>query len=728
MLKKALTLLAAILAVTIGVFFLNYRSTSDDLTAEIAESEPVNVIDSGGQGDFYEGVTKGVMSSASTSMVVTLPDGMKKGESFLIIATAPANISPPDKYPYTTQSQGSVYEAIICRESYGYEKTITLTLDSSVKGSWVAFRLKKGYAFIQSNNIKGKSSGITPSSVRGGNRSSHVHILTTVSTLSKNTPSSSSIGYDVLQYQAGTLDGTSLWIQGKKMSLAANTSEQPSDISITSANYISTSMVIIEPQPGYNLTHHQSVHEYYSSSANRISSSSFLGLRTSSYGIGTSFYGDGSTLTRAGILLRADGSAAGSLVAKIYAHSSGYFGSNSNAYPAGTPLAVSTNEIPGATLSESYAMYEFDFDAFELVAGRQYFITVEISNPNSTSIYFAQGTSLVGNTAYMNSDGVWRDGGGYQGLFYLYSNISEGNGFYFNPPEVLEITTFTGNQIENLSLDKYPFIADARWLPAPVPDVFEIEKTLDPKGSGSTTYRLRTINSDDGERAQFDIEFFPNTEQPIYHSRHRVFFNPDLAYMSQYSGTINSGQWFTIMEFWNDTSPVLSGRNGGSCRWSFGIRKASGAGQKLKFQITADYIQPTELTFSPLWSSGLTEVNDNLDVADYLGQWITFDVWIKRGQGANGRIIISVAKEGEGFVEIINKNDHTIYPDHPELSMHRWQLWKLYAGDKLVDFMTSNSKRIEAWYGPFEIFDEGNVPTSDSVIVKTSVRDTHGLK
>jgi hypothetical protein len=97
-------------------------------------------------------------------------------------------------------------------------------------------------------------------------------------------------------------------------------------------------------------------------------------------------------------------------------------------------------------------------------------------------------------------------------------------------------------------------------------------------------------------------------------------------------------------------------------------------------------------------------------VADYLGQWITFDVWIKRGQGSDGRIIISVAKDGQKFVEVINKNDHTIYPGHPELSMHRWQLWKLYGGDKLVDFMTTHNKRIEAWYGPFEIFDEGSAP------------------
>ncbi len=706
--KKVLIIIIVILAIIIAIF--KYSSDSEDqsrddhLPSSITQS--AYRIDTIEEGDFYIAATKGTMLAVGKSMVVTLPEGMKKGESFIIIAAAPANISVPDKYPYITQSQGSVHEAIICRESYGYERTVTLTFDSSVKGSWIAFRLRNGYAFTQSNNVKGQSSSIKPAPSRSGNRPFKAHMLTTVSTLGKNLPSSPSNGYEILHsQQQGASDGASIWIQRKSVSLPANTNVQPSNLSISPANYISTSIVIIQPEAGYELTHHQSVHNYYNSSSNGISSSAF-------HGIGTSFYGDGSTLTRAGLLLRADNKAAGSLIAKIYAHSSGYFGSNSSAYPSGSPLAVSINSISGSTLAESYAMYEFDFNAFELVAGRQYFIAIEITNPNAKPIYVAQGTTLTGNSAVMTRDGMWIEGGGYQELFWLYSNVSGGNGYYFNPPEQLEITTFTGDKIENLSLDKYPFIEDARWLESPIPGVFEIEKTIDPEGSAEVVYRLRTINSDNGERAQFGLEYVSGTEQSIYHSRHRVYFNSDLAYMSQFPGTINSGQWFTIMEFWNDTSPMMSGGGGGSCRWSFGIRKASGADQSLRFQITADYIQPAELQFSPLWSSGLTVVNQTLNVEDYLGQWITFDVWIKRGQGVNGRIIISVAKEGEGFVEIINKNDHTIYPDHPELSMLRWQLWKLYAGDHLVDFMTNNNKRIEAWYGKFEIFNEGDSPTS----------------
>ena len=696
--KKEMSMLTTVFAILVGSFF-SCAPKPGDITESITESAmAVDTV------DFYVAVTKGIMSTASKSMVVTLPTGMLKGESFLIIATAPAEISAPDKYPFSTQSQGSVYQAIICRESYGYEKSIILTLDSSVKGSWIAFRIKKGYAFTQSNYVKGNTSSIKPALSRSGNRSATVHVLTAVSTPGDNLPSSPSTGFEELQSQQGEVsEGASIWIQRKKIHLSSDSNVQPSDLAISSDNYISTSMVIVEPPSGYQLTHHQSVQNYYSSSTNRISSKKF-------YGIGTSFYGDGSTLTRAALLLRAEGKAAGTLSAKIYPHSSGYFGSNSNAYPAGSPLTVSNNSIAASTLSESYAMYEFDFKAMELVAGRQYFITVEIKSPNATPIYMAQGTTLIGNSTVMDSNGKWTTGDGYQELFWLYSNISEGNGFYFNPPEQLKITTFTGEQIENLSLDKYPFIADARWIPEPIPGVFEVEKTIDPAGSGDAVYRLRTINSDDGERAQFDIEYYPNTEMHIYHSRHRVYFNPDLAYMSQYPGTINSGQWFTIMEFWNESSPALSGREGGSCRWSFGIRKAAGAGQPLKFQITADYIQPTELTFHPLWTSGLTVVNDKLNVADYLGQWITFDVWIKRGQGSDGRMIVSVAKEGQPFVEVINKNDHTIYPGHPELSIRRWQLWKLYGGDKLVDFMTTNHKRIEAWYGPFEIFDERSAP------------------
>ena len=691
-------MLAIVHAILLGSFF-SCAPRSNEITESITQSTlAVDTV------DFYLSVTRGIMPTASKSMVVTLPAGLKKGESFLIIATAPAAISGPDKFPFSTQSQGAVHEAIICRESYGYEKSIILTLDSSVKGSWIAFRLKKGYAFTHSNIVKGKSSNIEPAASRSGNRPAIVHVLTTVSTLGDNLPSTPSTGFEVLQAQQGEAsEGASIWIQRKKIHLPANTNVQPSPIAISLDSYISTSIVIIEPQPGYQLTHFQSVQNYYSTSSNRISSKGF-------HGIGTSFYGDGSTLTKAGLLLRADGKAAGSLTAKIYPHSPGYFGSNSNAYPAGSPFTTSNNSIVASTLSQSYAMYEFDFNPLELVAGRQYFITVEISNSNEIPIYVAQGTTLTGNSADMDSKGNWTDGGGYQELFWLYSNVSEGNGYYFNPPEQLEITAFTEKHIENLSLDKYPFIADARWIPEPIPDVYEVEKTFDPEGSGQAVYRLRTINADDGERAQFDIEYYPNTEMPIYHSRHRVYFNPDLAYMSQYPGSINSGQWFTIMEFWNETSPALSGREGGSCRWSFGIRKAAGTDQPLKFQITADYIQPTELTFHPLWNSGLTEVNEKLNVADYLGQWITFDVWIKRGQGSDGRIIISVAKEGQKFVEVINKNDHTIYPGHPELSMHRWQLWKLYGGDKLVDFMTTHNKRIEAWYGPFEIFDEGSAP------------------
>jgi hypothetical protein len=231
--------------------------------------------------------------------------------------------------------------------------------------------------------------------------------------------------------------------------------------------------------------------------------------------------------------------------------------------------------------------------------------------------------------------------------------------------------------------------------------------------SGSSTYAYQKVVDKDGRkalyarvldddpstaysattRAQMSLIFGEDKRQEVYHSSHRMLLGYDLGYLKNYSGSIG---WFTIFEIWNRVMPGVSGNTAGSARWGIGIHKGTGVGSALYWELEGQYMQDATKQFDDLF----TPVR-NTSVAIPFGKWVTLDFYFKRGTGSNGQIRVTMTPDGGVTQTLFDIRNHTVYPGRSDLYLHAWQPMKLYLDDKLLDWMRSKGKRVEAWYNDF---------------------------
>jgi len=193
-------------------------------------------------------------------------------------------------------------------------------------------------------------------------------------------------------------------------------------------------------------------------------------------------------------------------------------------------------------------------------------------------------------------------------------------------------------------------------------------------------------------RAQMSMVFKDGIDLHVYHTSHRMYLHPDLDYLRNYPSAIT---WFSLFEIWNKHNDEWSGDPAGSARWTLSIKKADGAPQALYWDMTAEYMQPDSIVFHRIWQY------QNLEAEIPFGQWITLDVYLKRGDGLEGQLLVKVTKEQGPPITIFNISNTTIYPGKPEIQLSTWQPFKLYTSDKILDWMRSNNKSISAYYNDF---------------------------
>jgi hypothetical protein len=194
-------------------------------------------------------------------------------------------------------------------------------------------------------------------------------------------------------------------------------------------------------------------------------------------------------------------------------------------------------------------------------------------------------------------------------------------------------------------------------------------------------------------RAQMTITFEPGVDLDVYHTRHRMWLNPDIAHLQNYSSAIT---WFTIFEAWNNVNPAMDGSTTGSARWTLALRKLSGVGSPLYWDLTAEYQQPESLKHRPFWSY------QNKTVAIPFGKWFTMDIYMSRGEEFDGAMVIKVTVDGQATETIFNVSGTTVYPGIPSITLKEWQPFKLYTSDAVMDWMRSQQKTISAMYNDFK--------------------------
>lgn len=228
------------------------------------------------------------------------------------------------------------------------------------------------------------------------------------------------------------------------------------------------------------------------------------------------------------------------------------------------------------------------------------------------------------------------------------------------------------------------------------PQFTEIKIVKSPVDNVTDMMYLRTIDDDPNvsstTRAQMTQKFVNNYNPEVYHSSHDMYLHPDIDYLRNYPDDIG---FLTIYEIWNDVIAGLGGSSTGSCRWNLQLFKAKGANNPLFWHIEAENKQPGDK---------ITWKQDNKTVPIPYGKVFTLTVYIKRGEGANGRFRITITVDGVSTV-LFDVANTTIYSGHPETQIKEWQAFKLYTSDPILDWMRANSeKKFAAYYNNLKWF------------------------
>ncbi len=183
-------------------------------------------------------------------------------------------------------------------------------------------------------------------------------------------------------------------------------------------------------------------------------------------------------------------------------------------------------------------------------------------------------------------------------------------------------------------------------------------------------------------RAQMTIDM--KQAMDVIHTSHRMKLHPDIAYLTNYSGSI---RWFTLFEMWNLRDNTQGGDPAGSSRISLSLFKDSGPGL-LFWHVAYEEMQPGE---SVKWQQkGTAKIP--------FGVWFTMDIMVKRGTGTNGKVKVVIQEDGGQPVTVFDINNNTIYRDKTNLYINQWQLFKLYASDQIMDFARNAGKQLSVMY------------------------------
>ncbi len=194
-----------------------------------------------------------------------------------------------------------------------------------------------------------------------------------------------------------------------------------------------------------------------------------------------------------------------------------------------------------------------------------------------------------------------------------------------------------------------------------------------------------------GDRVQLGVVFEENMSLSVYHCSQQIYLHPDLAYLSQFSGIMGGSNWLVLFETW--MSRVAEWAGDPPSRVNLGIKKNSGAGQPLKWELRNQYIQPSSIAYT-----NILPVQESGEPIPF-GRWFTLDVKIVTGEGTSGRTTIKI--DDKVIFDIVGT---TTYPGRPEIKRGTINPIKFYANDTIVNFIKTAGKKFEALYGDFKFF------------------------
>lgn len=193
-------------------------------------------------------------------------------------------------------------------------------------------------------------------------------------------------------------------------------------------------------------------------------------------------------------------------------------------------------------------------------------------------------------------------------------------------------------------------------------------------------------------RAQMTLTLKDGVDLGVYHTSVKMYFPADVAYLKNYPGKIS---WFVIWEAWNKRVNTWDGNYAGSARWGINIFKDAD-GTDFYWVAKSETMQPASAEDISIWSE------QNRVVPIPIGKWFTMDVYLKRGEGSDGRFIVKITPEGESTKTLFDIKNSTVYPGHSEIQVKTVSAFKIYFSDSYLDWMRTNNKMLSCYYTDFK--------------------------
>lgn len=184
---------------------------------------------------------------------------------------------------------------------------------------------------------------------------------------------------------------------------------------------------------------------------------------------------------------------------------------------------------------------------------------------------------------------------------------------------------------------------------------------------------------------------FKDNNYKTFRVSYDVLWNSDIQKMETTSQSLS---WFNILEFWEASSGSVGNVNGQamfSLRWTRNL-----SGGKIYWRFSATKQQPVQNV--NIWPNVY-----NRDVPIPWGEWARLSVEFVRGQGTNGRIIVTITPRKTGITyTIFDIKNYTEYPVTP-LYIAQLHFCKLYSSDAIYDFYRGKGWEISAMYDNLKI-------------------------
>jgi len=193
-------------------------------------------------------------------------------------------------------------------------------------------------------------------------------------------------------------------------------------------------------------------------------------------------------------------------------------------------------------------------------------------------------------------------------------------------------------------------------------------------------------------RGRIQANFYENFNLDTYYHSVRVRFGADFAALSDHAGTFD---WLTIFEAWNGANWVPEEQF--PFHVAVNLSKPVGAaGSRLHFKAHGrSYVQG--VGFNEIWS------DSNQDFAVPLEQWMTMELYMRQGDGQNGRFYMTVSPDGGEKIVLFDVVDYTQHPDDPAPTGFDYiNPVKLYTLEPVLDIVNSTGGSMDMHWDDLE--------------------------